>query len=120
SPSFPPTRRRPACRHENNSTATLTRYDLHCHSTCSDGLLSPTDVVRRDAARDAGIAFVPGSELSVTWRDTTLHVLGLGVNPDDDALAAGLDDVRHGRDARARRIGDALRKAGIPEAFEGA
>jgi len=74
----------------------------------------------RDAARDAGIAFVPGSELSVTWRDTTLHVLGLGVNPDDDALAAGLDNVRHGRDARARRIGDALGKAGIPEAFEGA
>ena len=74
----------------------------------------------RDAARDAGIAFVPGSELSVTWRDTTLHVLGLGVNPDDDALAAGLDDVRLGRDARARRIGDALGKAGIPEAFEGA
>jgi predicted metal-dependent phosphoesterase TrpH len=122
----------------------MTRYDLHCHSTCSDGLLSPTDVVRRaaargvevlaltdhdelaglaearDAAREAGIGFIPGSELSVTWRDTTLHVVGLGVDPDNEALADGLDSVRRGRDARARRIGDALAHAGIPDAFEGA
>jgi predicted metal-dependent phosphoesterase TrpH len=122
----------------------MTRYDLHCHSTCSDGLLSPTDVVRRaaargvevlaltdhdelaglaearDAAREAGIGFIPGSELSVTWRDTTLHVVGLGVDPDNEALADGLDNVRRGRDVRARRIGDALAHAGIPDAFEGA
>jgi predicted metal-dependent phosphoesterase TrpH len=122
----------------------MTRYDLHCHSTCSDGLLSPTGVVRRaaargvevlaltdhdelaglaearDAAREAGIGFIPGSELSVTWRDTTLHVVGLGVDPDNEALADGLDSVRRGRDARARRIGDALAHAGIPDAFEGA
>jgi predicted metal-dependent phosphoesterase TrpH len=122
----------------------MTRYDLHCHSTCSDGLLSPTGVVRRaaargvevlaltdhdelaglaearDAAREAGIGFIPGSELSVTWRDTTLHVVGLGVDPDNEALADGLDNVRRGRDVRARRIGDALAHAGIPDAFEGA
>lgn len=122
----------------------MTRYDLHCHSTCSDGLLSPTDVVRRaaargvevlaltdhdelaglaearEAARDVGIGFIPGSELSVTWRDTTLHVVGVGVDPDNEALADGLDNVRRGRDVRARRIGDALADAGIPDAFEGA
>jgi len=122
----------------------MTRYDLHCHSTRSDGLLSPTDVVRRaaargvdvlaltdhdelaglaearDAARDAAIGFVPGSELSVSWRDTTLHVVGLGIDPEDAALAAGLEDVRRGRDVRARRIGEALAQAGIPDAFEGA
>ena len=122
----------------------MTRYDLHSHSTRSDGLLSPAEVVRRaaargvdvlaltdhdelaglaeasDAAREAGIAFIAGAELSVTWRDTTLHVVGLGIDPDDDALAGGLEDVRHGRDARARRIGEALAQAGIPNAFEGA
>lgn len=122
----------------------MTRYDLHSHSTRSDGLLSPAEVVRRaaargvdvlaltdhdelaglgeasDAAREAGIAFVAGAELSVTWRDTTLHVVGLGIDPDDDALASGLEDVRRGRDARARRIGEALAQAGIPNAFEGA
>ena len=122
----------------------MTRYDLHSHSTRSDGLLSPAEVVRRaaargvdvlaltdhdelaglaeasDAAREAGIAFIAGAELSVTWRDTTLHVVGLGIDPDDDALAGGLEDVRHGRDARARRIGEALAQAGIQNAFEGA
>ena len=122
----------------------MTRYDLHSHSTRSDGLLSPAEVVRRaaargvdvlaltdhdelaglaeasDAAREAGIAFLAGAELSVTWRDTTLHVVGLGIDPDDDALAGGLEDVRRGRDARARRIGEALAQAGIPNAFEGA
>ena len=122
----------------------MTRYDLHSHSTRSDGLLSPAEVVRRaaargvdvlaltdhdelaglaeasDAAREAGIAFIAGAELSVTWRDTTLHVVGLGIDPDDDALASGLEDVRRGRDARARRIGEALAQAGIPNAFEGA
>lgn len=122
----------------------MTRYDLHCHSTRSDGLLSPSDVVRRaaergvdvlaltdhdelaglaearEAAREAGIAFVEGSELSVTWRDGTVHIVGLRIDPDNAALADGLDAVRKGRDARARRIGESLAQAGIPDAFEGA
>ena len=76
----------------------MTRYDLHCHSTFSDGLLPPAEVVRRAAAngvevlaltdhdetsglaeaaaaaREAGIVLVPGSELSVSWEDLTIHV----------------------------------------------
>jgi predicted metal-dependent phosphoesterase TrpH len=122
----------------------MPRYDLHCHSTRSDGLLSPTDVIRRAAgrgvdvialtdhdelaglaearvaAREAGIAFVDGSELSVTWQDGTVHIVALGIDPENAALADGLDAVRTGRDARARRIGESLGQAGIPDAFEGA
>jgi len=122
----------------------MMRYDLHCHSTRSDGLLCPADVVRRaagrgvdvlaltdhdevagldearDAARDAGITFIPGSELSVTWRDTTVHVVALGIDSASPELAQGLERVRKGRDARARRIGESLAQAGIPDAFEGA
>jgi predicted metal-dependent phosphoesterase TrpH len=122
----------------------MTRYDLHCHSTRSDGLLTPADVVRRAAergvevlaltdhdelagleearaaARAAEIVFVDGSELSVTWRGETIHVLGLGIDPGNEALAHGLDQVRGTRDARARRIGDSLDAAGVPNAFEGA
>jgi predicted metal-dependent phosphoesterase TrpH len=120
------------------------RYDLHCHSTRSDGLLTPTDVVRRAAARgvgvialtdhdevagldearaaarEAAIEFVEGSELSVTWRSDTVHVVGLRIDPHDADLTEGLASVRGGRDARARRIGAALGEAGIPNAFEGA
>ena len=122
----------------------MIRYDLHCHSTRSDGLLCPADVVRRaaergvdvlaltdhdelagldearDAAREAGVTFVAGSELSVTWRGNTVHIVALGIDAANDALARGLEAVRAGRDVRARRIGEALAGAGIPDAFEGA
>ena len=122
----------------------MTIYDLHCHSTRSDGVLSPSDVVRRAreravnvlaltdhdelaglteaaaAATEQRIEFVPGSELSVTWRDDTVHILGLGIDPENRELSEGLAGVRRGRDARARRIAEALGAAGIPHAFEGA
>jgi 3',5'-nucleoside bisphosphate phosphatase len=122
----------------------MIRYDLHCHSTRSDGLLTPGDVVRRaavrgvevmaltdhdelagldearDAAHAAGIGFVDGCELSVTSHGTTVHVVALGIDPHNAALAGGLDRVRTSRDARARRIGQSLAEAGIADAFEGA
>jgi len=120
------------------------RYDLHCHSTQSDGLLSPTALVRRAAergvdvlaltdhdevgglaeasavARELGIRLVNGAELSVSWRDVTLHVLAYRIDPDCPDLLEGLASIREGRTARARRIGDSLATAGIPDAFEGA
>ncbi|MGE5169570.1 MAG: 3',5'-nucleoside bisphosphate phosphatase [Rudaea sp.] len=122
----------------------MTRYDLHCHSTRSDGVLSPAEVVRRaacrgvdvlaltdhdevaglaearDAAHEAGVTLVAGAELSVTWQGTTIHVLGLGIDAAHPALLQGLTAVREGRDARARRIGASLADAGIANAFEGA
>lgn len=140
-PSAPETR---AFAAQFRQKTPMPRYDLHCHSTRSDGLLSPSEVVRRaaergvdvlaltdhdevagldearDAARDVGLTFVEGSELSITWRDTTVHIVALGVDPRDPALAKGLESVREGRDARARRIGASLAQAGIEDAFEGA
>lgn len=121
----------------------MLRYDLHCHSTRSDGLCSPSEVVRRAAerrvdvlaltdhdetdglpeacaaAREAGIALVPGAELSVTWEAHTVHVVGLALDPAHAPLAEGLAGVRAGRDARARRIAAALARAGIGGAWEG-
>jgi predicted metal-dependent phosphoesterase TrpH len=126
------------------SCLSMLRYDLHSHSTHSDGLLTPGALVRRAAARGvdvlaltdhdelsglaearveaaaAGVQLVAGAELSVSWRSVTLHVLGLRVDPDCPALRDGLEAIRAGRLARARRIGDALAAAGIPDAFEGA
>jgi predicted metal-dependent phosphoesterase TrpH len=120
------------------------RYDLHCHSTRSDGLLTPSQVVRRAAergvavlaltdhdevaglaearvaAREAGVQFIEGSELSVTWRDHTVHIVALGIDPENGLLANGLETVRTTRDARARRIAQSLAASGIPDALEGA
>lgn len=120
------------------------RYDLHCHSTCSDGLLAPGEVVRRAASRgvdvlaltdhdeiagiaearaaadDAGITLVAGAELSVSWEDVTIHVVALAFDPAHEGLARGLEQIRSGRDSRARRIAGSLADAGIRDAYEGA
>ncbi|WP_211165885.1 3',5'-nucleoside bisphosphate phosphatase [Azoarcus sp. TTM-91] len=118
--------------------------DLHCHSTRSDGWLEPAAVVRRaaangvellaltdhdelgglaeaaEAAREAGIRFVPGVEISVSFKAETIHIVGLGIDPEAPALRNGLRQVRSGRDQRARSMGEALAAAGISDALAGA
>lgn len=118
--------------------------DLHCHSTVSDGLLAPRELVRRasangvellsltdhdhlgglDEARDEasalGLRFTDGVEISVSWSELTIHIVGLGIDARDPALREGLERVRSGRDTRARRIADALAAIGIHGAYEGA
>ena len=118
--------------------------DLHCHSTSSDGALPPAEVVRRaavkgvellaltdhdqvggleearEAAHEAGIEFVDGVEISVSWRSLTVHVVGLGIDPRHQGLNEGLERVRSGRIERAGEMGRQLEEAGILGAFEGA
>jgi len=119
--------------------------DMHCHSYYSDGLLSPTDVMRRahahgvelitltdhdetagvseasDEATALGMRFVSGVEVSVTWGDDqTIHVVGLGIDIYNQTLSDGLESVRSGRDSRAMKIGDELAREGIEGAYEGA
>jgi predicted metal-dependent phosphoesterase TrpH len=122
----------------------LDNFDLHNHSTCSDGLLSPTQLIElaartgvdaialtdhdttdgleeaARAAKLAGIVLIPGVEISVSWGDTTLHVVGLNIDPEAKAIAEGLEAIRVGRHERAQRIGDALEKLGHAGTFEGA
>jgi predicted metal-dependent phosphoesterase TrpH len=119
--------------------------DLHCHSTVSDGLLSPAAVVRRAqdngvellaltdhdelgglaearaTADEIGLRFVEGVEVSISWGDDqTVHILGLGIDPANAELMAGLHQVRSGRDSRAGRMAAELDKVGIHGAYEGA
>ncbi|BAK78068.1 PHP domain protein [Pseudogulbenkiania sp. NH8B] len=118
--------------------------DLHFHSLFSDGALSPAEVIRRGAergatllaltdhdctaglaeaaatARDCGVSFLNGVEISVSWGKHTVHIVGLGIDPDHDALAAGLQGIRDGRINRARAMAESLAKVGIEGAFEGA
>jgi predicted metal-dependent phosphoesterase TrpH len=120
------------------------RYDLHCHSTYSDGLLKPAEVARRagargvdvlaltdhdetsglaearTAAKEAGVRLIDGAELSVSWRDITLHIVALGIDPDCAALREGLETIRAGRTHRAQRMGEELGAAGIADAYAGA
>jgi hypothetical protein len=74
----------------------------------------------QDAALEAGILLICGSELSATWEGITIHVVALGIDPANGTLADGLAAIRVGRSTRARRIADALAAAGIDGAYEGA
>ncbi len=118
--------------------------DLHSHSCVSDGTLAPSAVVRRAVehgvrlfaltdhdqlggvaearveARRLGVGFIAGVEVSVSWHDETVHILGLHVDPANRALVDGLAATREGREERARGIARALADAGIPGAWEGA
>ncbi|MGZ5034965.1 MAG: PHP domain-containing protein, partial [Usitatibacter sp.] len=122
----------------------MDNYDLHNHSTASDGLLSPTELIElaartgvdaialtdhdttegldeaHGAAGRAGVELVPGVEISVSWGDTTLHVLGLQVDPGAPALVEGLNSIRDGRYGRAERIGVLLEQVGFADTFEAA
>jgi hypothetical protein len=74
----------------------------------------------RAAADALGMGFVGGVEISVSWNDTTVHVVGLGIDPGNEALRTGLARIREGRERRARRVGQALEAIGIRGALAGA
>ena len=118
--------------------------DLHCHSAVSDGTLQPEELAARakgngvelwaltdhdeisgqqrarDAARAIGLPYLSGTEISVTFAGTTVHIVGLGFDADDAALAAGLAATRGGRKERALEMSEGLAKIGIAGAFDGA
>lgn len=112
--------------------------DLHTHSDCSDGLLSPQALVAlamlrkvqllaltdhdtvlgcaAAAAACAGTAirFVPGIELSCQWRDREIHIVGLQLDCEDAALRAHCAEVLERRRARIREITQRLSREGLP------
>jgi hypothetical protein len=118
--------------------------DLHCHSNVSDGTLSPEALAQRakrrgvelwsltdhdeiggqhrarEAALALGLPYLTGTEISVSFCGQTVHIVGLGFDPDDGALVQGLAATRGGRRERALEMAESLAKAGIPGSFEGA
>ena len=74
----------------------------------------------RAKAESEGVRFVDGVEISVTWEGTTVHIVGLQIDPEAPLLRSGLESVREGRARRAEKMGDALEAAGIPDSLAGA
>ena len=73
-----------------------------------------------EAARAEGLRYLTGVEVSVTFADETVHIVGLGFDHTDPRMAEGLADTRDGRGPRAIEMGEQLAKVGIPGAYEGA
>src|SRR5439155_288560 len=74
----------------------------------------------RAKAESEGVRFVDGVEISVTWEGTTVHIVGLQIDPEDPVLRSGLESIREGRATRAEKMGEALAAAGVPDSLAGA
>lgn len=122
----------------------MLNVDLHCHSNISDGLLNPSEVVTRakfngvdilaltdhddisgvntakKIAIDLGLRYVTGVEISVTWAQQIVHIIGLKIDVTNIALIKGLATIRDVRKRRAYDIAKQLLGVGIPNALEGA
>jgi 3',5'-nucleoside bisphosphate phosphatase len=118
--------------------------DLHCHSVVSDGTLTPEELAARAAtngvelwsltdhdeiagqqraaaaAKAHGLKYLTGCEISVTFADETVHILGLGFDASDPGMLEGLMQTRGGRGPRAQEMAGQLAQVGIPGAYEGA
>jgi 3',5'-nucleoside bisphosphate phosphatase len=118
----------------------MTRIDLHCHSTASDGTLSPAELMVAGvhagldvmaitdhdttggwapaaAARPDGLTLIRGAELSCRWYGVEpsipLHMLAYLFDPAEPHLVADLTRIREDRERRAERIVDRLRADGV-------
>lgn len=118
--------------------------DLHCHSLVSDGTLTPEALAARAAAngvelwaltdhdeisgqqralaaaREAGLKYLTGTEISVTFAGQTVHIVGLGFDAEDESMRRGLTATRGGRRERAQEMAQGLARVGIHGAYEGA
>jgi 3',5'-nucleoside bisphosphate phosphatase len=114
--------------------------DLHTHSNCSDGSLTPAELVglaatagvevlaltdhdtvaglddASSAAAAQGLTLVPGVEISASWRSQDIHVLGLWIDPSKAPLRAMLDAQTGLRRARIQKICARLEKLRLPGA----
>ncbi|PSL51333.1 hypothetical protein B0H94_101247 [Salsuginibacillus halophilus] len=111
--------------------------DLHMHTTASDGAYPPSELMRKCAkaglkyvavtdhdttdgiweavteAKNLGITCIPGIELSSRWRGRSIHVLGYGMNPDDEQLQNELTEQRRQRLERMQQMIEACHREGL-------
>jgi len=130
-----------------NETAGETPHilaDLHCHSRCSDGELTPAALVERahqqgvtmlaltdhdttDGIRAArakgdelGVKLINGIEFSSVWNGMGIHIVGLGFDLVHPVMVAAVAEQEHRRQSRAELIGARLDKLGMPGMLQAA
>ncbi|MGE4273139.1 MAG: PHP domain-containing protein [Desulfitobacterium sp.] len=112
--------------------------DLHCHTTASDGLLTPRELVKSAAEKGLkaigitdhdtlsgweeaihagqlfGVDIVKGVELNTDWNGIEVHILGYEMNPMSTILQEKLSELREARSKRVNTIIEKLRELGLP------
>jgi len=120
----------------------IMKVDLHNHSYYSDGVFSPSEVVKladeancdlfaltdhdttnglneaRQTADKLSVNLVSGVEISAFWRNMTIHIIGLDIDISNDILQAGLVHNQQLRKERSEKIALGLWRAGIKDALE--
>jgi len=121
-------------------------FDLHSHTTASDGCLSPPELVKRAVERRvdalaitdhdtvAGLlpaqqvidedklplTLIKGIEISTLWRNFDIHIVGLNIDPDHPEMVKLIQEQAERRSVRAQEIAARLEKNNMPGAYEGA
>lgn len=117
-------------------------YDLHTHSTASDGILSPTELIHRaierkvdvlaltdhdtvsgideafKARENSDLKLIPGIEFSAKWEFFEIHVIGLNIDPANEKLLEGIQSQQNARQERLAKMAGRLIDKGIPKAEE--
>jgi predicted metal-dependent phosphoesterase TrpH len=116
--------------------------DLHCHTTQSDGTLSPAELIALATQRkidmlaitdhdsidcyshikpsDHNFTLIPGIELSTTWRNQGVHIVGLNIDLKNKAFIKGVNQQAQARDKRAIKIAKKLEDLGFENTLQGA
>jgi len=123
-------------------------YDLHCHSTCSDGTLDPWLLVQRAAdhgvqvlsitdhdtvdaykllnqkiqqlAAPLPLQLIAGIEFSATYNKRCVHILGLDIDPSHPVMQTAVAIQTEHRQVRTLKIAAKFDKLNIPNSLEGA
>lgn len=120
----------------------MMHIDLHTHTNVSDGKLSPAELVERAITKgvrvlsitdhDTTLAYqqldlsasmpglIPGIELSTYWNKTGIHIVGLNIKLDSNAITEANNFQQNARLVRAEEIAEKLERQGIMKAFDGA
>ena len=115
----------------------MTKVDLHVHTTASDGILTPQELIDHailneikiiaitdhdtvsgiDSALEYSeskpVKVIPGIELSIDWKPGRLHIVGLNIDHNNDGLNQELKELEQHRKQRAEKITQELQKCGI-------
>jgi len=122
----------------------MSSFDLHCHTTASDGSLEPRELLDRaiangvstlaitdhdtingyldiaDFAKTQDIDLIPAIEWSCTWSKMNIHIVGLNLDVDTPTLQQGLERQRQARTQRADKIDERLQQRGLPSMLSAA
>ncbi len=116
--------------------------DLHTHSTASDGTCTPSQLISYAAeknvsvialtdhdnldgileaqskAKELGIEFIPGIEISIEWPSGEFHLLGLGLKKAGKKLLETIEFLKSERDSRNKKIIQKLSEQNINISYE--